>query len=318
MCQKEWYLHYILQIVNTVEIINLNIMKYKTLLTLINFAKDYEKHADYAARLACDLNLKLILLHVYNSGVYPFGSASSINGGGLLYAQSNILIHKKSADKKLKELAVRLNRSFPDLLIDTIISEDFELSAVKDLIENDEADMLLTANNQYNSMFSVNADSYELIHEIDCPIWIIPENHNYNPLKQIVYATDYKSEDIKTITDLVELTGSFNPHISALHITDDPGFESKIKKEGFRDILVEKTAYKNLEVINALTSNSGNIGELLDEYASKNKVDLIVALRENRNFLDRLFKVSTTKKLVTKSHIPILIYHEVKVREKVQ
>jgi nucleotide-binding universal stress UspA family protein len=292
-------------------------MKYNTLLVLIDFSKNYEQYAAYGAHLASDLNLNLKLLHVYNPEVYPFGAPMGMNGGGMLYAHKNIRIHIDSAKKKLEDLKKNLSRLIPEDTIKYSIKEGFELHVAKEMIEISEADMLLAPNNNNKSMFSVTPTNYELIRDIGCPIWIIPENFTYRPLKELVYATDYKQEDILTVKKLVELTSPFSPHITALHITNDPGFENSIKKHGFRDLLINNTGYKDIEIKSIVNLHERGVDEILDYYNSTYSPDLIVALKENKGFLDRLFRISTTKRIISKTHIPILVYHETKVNEPV-
>lgn len=290
-------------------------MNNNTLLILLNFSKNYEQYASYGAHLASDLNLNIKLLHVFNAEVYPFSAPMGMNGGGMLYARKNIKIHVDSAKKKLENLKKMLSRFLPSSRIDFSIKEGFELQVVKEMVENDEVNMLLTSNNQNASMFSVNPDSYELIQQIECPIWIVPENYSYQPLKEIVYASEYKQEDVITVNKLVELTNSFLPHITALHISNNPGFENSMRNYGFRDILIKSTEYNNIDVKNIVNLHNRNVDEILDDYNTLNSPDLLVAVKEDKSFFERLFKISTTKKLLSKTHIPILIYHETNIKE---
>jgi nucleotide-binding universal stress UspA family protein len=53
-----------------------------------------------------------------------------------------------------------------------------------------------------------------------------------------------------------------------------------------------------------------NVGQLINDYACLIDANLIVVLKENRHFLERLVKSSSTKKIVQQARTPVLVYHE--------
>jgi nucleotide-binding universal stress UspA family protein len=49
---------------------------------------------------------------------------------------------------------------------------------------------------------------------------------------------------------------------------------------------------------------------LINDYSSDIDANLVVMLKENRHFLERLFKPSSTKKLIKEAKLPVLVFHE--------
>jgi nucleotide-binding universal stress UspA family protein len=109
---------------------------------------------------------------------------------------------------------------------------------------------------------------------------------------------------------LIALTHHFSPRITAIHITENLDFEVRIQKAGFQEMLHRKTSYDQVSVKSLVEETNGeDIGQLINEYASLMEANLIVVLKENRHFFDRLFKSSATKKIVQQAKIPVLVYH---------
>jgi len=51
-------------------------------------------------------------------------------------------------------------------------------------------------------------------------------------------------------------------------------------------------------------------GEFLNDFALENNADLIVLLKKNKNYLEKLFGSSFTKNVIRKTKIPVLIFKE--------
>jgi nucleotide-binding universal stress UspA family protein len=138
---------------------------------------------------------------------------------------------------------------------------------------------------------------------------VIPENSDYNPIHSVIYATDYNEEDIPTLEKLIRLTYFESPKITALHITDNVDFDLRIKNAGFQKMLESKLGYENIEV-KALVENQGDdMVSLINDYAARISADLIVVLKENRRFLERLFRPSSSEKIIEEASRPVLVFH---------
>jgi len=53
-----------------------------------------------------------------------------------------------------------------------------------------------------------------------------------------------------------------------------------------------------------------NVVEGIMDYARNGNFDLIVLLKENRNFLQRLFTRSDSNKILSESDVPVMVFHE--------
>lgn len=149
----------------------------------------------------------------------------------------------------------------------------------------------------------------ELIRNVRCPVWLIPKDTEYQPFHHIIYATDYHNEDISTLKKLIDLTHLVSPQITALHITENADFDLRTKNAGFQKMLEAKTDYNKILVKTLVENDGDDITGLINKYAASYTSDLIVLLKENQHFLERLFKPSTTEKMIKEAKQPFLIYH---------
>jgi nucleotide-binding universal stress UspA family protein len=184
-----------------------------------------------------------------------------------------------------------------------------ETTLIKGLIEYDGAHMVMVPGVDNGDTVFRQSFVEEFTREINCPVWVIPEDTKYRPLDHVIYATDYQEADEITIKKLVHMTHLIAPKITALHVTGNPDFELRIKNAGFQKVLQSRTGYDRLSVKALVDRNGGDIPGLILQFASKEKARLVVVLKENKSFLERIFSSSTSKKIVHAAGIPVLVYH---------
>ncbi|MCF8226853.1 MAG: universal stress protein [Bacteroidales bacterium] len=148
-----------------------------------------------------------------------------------------------------------------------------------------------------------------ILENAECPVLKIPQYTGITDIKKILYATDYREEDLPTLSKLSEIASIFSARITALHITDSVDLEEKLLSHGFETSVKEKVGYEGLEFT---IHEDKDIIEGILTFSHKGNFDLIVLLKENRSFLKRIFTSSDSNKILSKSDIPVMIYHEKK------
>jgi nucleotide-binding universal stress UspA family protein len=282
----------------------------KTLLTII---KEPEKSKDiikYVLNLARDLDLNIHLLHTQNPEHYPIGGPGSL-GTANVHIQENLESLTKEAKKTLTK---HVNDITSGIKGDVHIEISAEIGSAKfiadQLISEKKANMIALEGFENDNFWAPDASNIDIIRHVKCPVWIIPHNINYHPYNEIIYATDYREADISTMKKLLALIRRFAPVITALHITDDIDFSEKVKKTGFLEIAKKNTDYNKINFKVLSDKSDDDIASTIDNYALRINANLIVVLKENKNFLDRIFKGSSTKKIIRHTHLPVLVYHE--------
>ncbi len=286
----------------------------KTLLAIINDPANSEDLIRYTIPMADDFKLKLHLLYIQNPALYVMNTGTAIATSHPVDQELDVEQLEEDRKNALKAIENNVNELMDEISSDVSIDLSSETGGmdiiINQFIAENKADMLILENQKEKGFWIMDPSLYDLVLKVNCPCWIIPPDQKYQPYKKIVYATDYNEADIATLKDLLTLTGSFSPGIIAFHITDSSDFEEKAKKTGFRDMVVQETGYDKISVKVVNDTKDRDPGEYINEYATGNNANLIVLLKENKMFIERVFKSSSTKEVLKEASLPVLVYRE--------
>ena len=145
-----------------------------------------------------------------------------------------------------------------------------------------------------------------LIEKAPCPILAIPADASYNPIKTIVYGTDFENEDIYALRKLVEMSKHFDAEIKVVHITTKKELDKANQMEGFKNMLLQKVKYDRMEFVHLV---SENIFDALRMYLVEVGADMVVLLeREKVGVFKKWFHRDLVKKMESYGNIPLLSF----------
>jgi nucleotide-binding universal stress UspA family protein len=73
-------------------------------------------------------------------------------------------------------------------------------------------------------------------------------------------------------------------------------------------MLHDETGSKNISVRLLDTDEQENAPQLIRDFVDEKNIDLLVLLKENRNFFERISNPEQTKKIMRGVEIPVLLY----------
>ncbi len=281
----------------------------KTLLAIVNKPQS-KGFLNYVAGMATNLSAKVKVLYAHPPVNYPVGVADAPGQASIEMRRTTeqfVAEATSSLNKTTAEINERLlNSAFTDVIAQVGYAD----SLAQKMVENNEVHMVVMEGKKDEGFWSQSSSNMDVVEKVNCPVWIIPKEAVYQPFKQIVYATDFKKEDITNIKNLIRLFPVYMPNIVALHITDSVDFEERVKKAGFVEMLRKQIDYEQLWVKAVYQSKHDDLNFLINEYALKTNSDLIVVLKENKSFFKRIFNTSHTKEILKTTQFPVLVYHE--------
>jgi nucleotide-binding universal stress UspA family protein len=284
--------------------------KINTIWALINEPGNAKEFIRYTVSLAGDIHAAVHVLYVQNPAAFPLGTPDSL-GDEVVEVQQNLIEIAAAAERTVDRMISEVKKEIPSETAVDFQSELGDVSSVlEDKVSSGKADMVMLQGQPGESFWARTSTNMDVIRNVHCPIWIIPPDTGYRPLKHIIYATDYQEEDIPTLKKLAALTRPFSPGITALHIVDNKDFEQKVQETGFNDIIRQKAGSDKISLITVVEKHDTDVPDLLNDLAARKGADLIVVLKENRHFLERIFKGSFTRKLIRQSKLPVLVFHE--------
>ncbi len=282
----------------------------KKILIYTTFDEESMHAIKYGVEMALKENLGVEILHVINTAHYgPDFMATGDEFTGGSYISSAIKQNTITATVHFKEITDELKAKFTTLPeIHTNLKTGIDTKVVVDETKQKDVLMLIFPGFDKGEFFDFITDIRPVvISQARCPILLIPEEVSFKPFNTIIYATDFEQEDTEAMKKLAEIARPFNTDILVMHVTSDKDFTEKIKEEGFTDLIRKETGY---DKISFYPVNDTNVEEAIINFSEEKQADIIAVLRENKNFLEKIFKKSTSKRLMKKSSIPVLIFHK--------
>jgi nucleotide-binding universal stress UspA family protein len=277
----------------------------ETLLSIIRETDKSKNFISYVVRLAQDLKVRIRLMYVQEAYEYTIGQPPAPE----TYTIDNLEEKEEEAGMELRGI---VSEVLEEIAGEVSVEYSTEVASTISVIdeycaENKDGIVLLEGEDQKN-ILSPAPSVNEIIDATDCPVLVIPVNYKYGSFRKIVYATDYKAKDIKSLKHLIELTNRLSPSITALHVVGNPESEGIISESGFEEMLQTETGYKNISVKLLEATENENAPQMIRDFSQDNNTDLLVVLKENRNFFERISNPDQTKKIMRVTEIPVLIY----------
>ncbi len=196
--------------------------------------------------------------------------------------------------KGLKNELRLLHRLFPDSRIEIESHFGSLVEVVTREINDYNPDLVVLGNKGESSFerFLLGSNLHEIIKHISTPLLIVPSGVQFRKPEKIVFATDlndFKHDAvIKPVRDIVNY---FNAELMFVNVLDEDkedrfNAEQKILSH-FPDI---KHSFHYLEGDDVM----GRICEFVDE----NQADIVIVIRHNISFFDRMMHPSVTKKMI--------------------
>jgi nucleotide-binding universal stress UspA family protein len=143
----------------------------------------------------------------------------------------------------------------------------------------------------------------KVMNDVKAVVLAIPERCKYQPIKNLLYITEYNSTDIESFIRVMALAKVFQAHIDCLHVEPLHHKNKKNDMEDWNELI------KNNNI--ALHSISGDdIEGIILNFIDLYKINMIAMRVYHKNFFEKLFEISLSKKLAFHVNVPILAIHE--------
>lgn len=287
----------------------------RKILVPIDFTEHSKNAAFFALKLAFVYGAELKLLHVFNSPIVdmiPFTDAASIQIDVDISYQ---ILQKNAKDQLLKfyhELIEFAEKNgMQKLRIGYSLREGFASYGIIDMCRRYKPGMIVmgTKGEGFRSTELVGSVAAEVVEETKIPLLVIPEKavlKDLSEVKNVLYATRFDDNDYAALRKLITILSGFQVNIFCANVTDDP--ENAIIKaniSSLRDYFKKVT--KNIPIEFDLIKGK-DTAEAFKGYIKGKKISLFALTMRKRGLLARLFDPSLTRKMLTESDIPMLIF----------
>jgi nucleotide-binding universal stress UspA family protein len=276
----------------------------KTILFPTDFSKNALHASFYAAMLANIYDAKIIFLNVDYIPMVPANHHSQ-------EAQTAIIQSMKKAHEDLKVFRdefIEKTGMNPTKVLQQVVygyPADMIVQEAKFL----SVDMIVMGTKGATSFLDkwMGTNAQKVMKNASCPVWIIPQKARIKHPKKIMYAADFKEDEIVATQKVLAITEPMNAFCKVIHVHDI--FEATEKNVIKKQVVALNEEFEEEDVF-ARNLDRTDIIEGLEVYMESFKPDVLALAVHEKSFLERFFNESVTKHFVQVSQLPILTFRK--------
>lgn len=271
----------------------------KNILVPTDFSDCANNAVKYAINLAKKNDASVTLLSAYH---VPSAGGTSV----MVNLQDDL---KEAATEELKKVKAELTKENPGLTVNIFTSYNLPVNAILKFVKEKEVDAIVmgtTGATGAKEVF-VGSTTSTLVNKVTVPIFAIPENYVNTKLSKIYLATDLQNFKPTDATKFIkDLALSFGSKVELLNVAEKPNEDESFEIVS-QAISVDNEFVGVEHEFNFLEST--NIEKAILDYVDEDD-SIIAVINHKRNFFERLFHKSVSKKITMHAKTPILILHD--------
>jgi nucleotide-binding universal stress UspA family protein len=274
----------------------------KTIIVPTDFSPIATNAMNFAVDMALDIHASVLLLHVYQVPV------SMTDVPVVLVSVEEL---KKSSEEKLEELKQSLTHiTSGKLKIYTEAKLGDVVDELEDLCKHIQPFAVVMGTKGASGLERILFGSTALtaIRHLTWPVIVVPPGKEYGKgIKKIGFACDFRQVVESTPVQFIKQTiKEFNAELHVLNVDyENKQFKPDTPEQSLLLHTLLEDANPNYHFINNIDVEDG-----INEFAEINNLDLLITIPKKHKLLEGLFKPSSTKQLVTQSHVPVMCVHE--------
>jgi nucleotide-binding universal stress UspA family protein len=287
------------------------------ILVPVAFTEKSDNALAYALTLAGKFPSRVVLLHCFSAylslGEYEDGiPVEAVPGSD----QTALEERELKARNKLTRLCEQVRAGMTSSQRENVTIEDlFEFGYPEDMItrvsNRMSADVVVMGTSSKGETIKelLGSVTSDVIKDASSPVLAVPVNSGVDleTLSKVLFLTDFGDDDYISFHKLIRLITPFKTQIHAVHFSlRDPDKTDLRRLERFRDYCY--ATYRNHELIFSFLVGAEFV-KALEDYLSKNQIDLIAMTRRKRNVIAKFFIPSLTRKTLFSIDIPLLVFH---------
>jgi nucleotide-binding universal stress UspA family protein len=276
----------------------------KTILFPTDFSKNAEHAAQFVGILATNLCARVIILHIDNTKNSPTEkrreSTKTLNKG------NNIIEEKMRnfTSKFIEKTHLCHDR------ITQLISYGADISEkIVEISQTSYAHFIVMGTTGASTLIRkwLGTNAQKVIKNAGCPVWIIPENALIKFPHKIMYAADFKENEILATNHVLQILEPLGVMCKVIHIHDFFGLKAGKKiKEIVKDLREE---FKDKKVLIKNINRRDKI-EGLESYINIFKPDVLSLAVHEKSIFEKISESSITKYFVQQAKLPLLIFRK--------
>jgi nucleotide-binding universal stress UspA family protein len=279
----------------------------KRILVPTDFSKITEDAFQMSLSVARKMNAEIFLVNVIEPIIdLGFSASGSADADDLIKEEDRYIyeLHKVN-ERRLNHMASKFMEEndavYPTIAIDKVGD------GIVDFANKYHVDLIIMGTSGENTFeeYFIGNHTEQVMRETHCPVLAVRKFIPDFDIKNVVIATDLKTDADKGMKHLQKVLESLNPKVHLIHITKS----SKISVEETNNELKKFAEKYNLTDYSINIMKNGSLKVGIQSFANEVDADLIVAYTHGRKGLAHIFKGNISEELVKQTSIPVMSIH---------
>lgn len=273
----------------------------RKILVPTDFSENALKAVGYAAEIAIKSSADIILLHVIEPAINM----------ATMQADSSGKIVVKARTRKLNLSLKSIAGAYPDVKVIPYLAGGSVIPSILQFAEKENMDLIIMGTKGASGLkkLFVGSVTAGIIGKTKIPVLAVPVLYELKEPDVIVFTTNQFEKKKELLNKIVDISKLFSSEIHVIVFKENDADETAdfiYNEEQVNDYLFYlKETFPGVIFKGQLLS--GNDFEMaIDEYTSRNKVDILAMVTYPKSFFEKLLQKSVTKKMAFRSELPIL------------
>lgn len=273
----------------------------KRILLPTDFSENSIKAIQYALLVYKDIKCNFYLLHTFTPPVYQaeylLGSPGQIGLGDVL---------RENSETQMEELQAQLQdrNGNPNHTFISRIAFNTLLDEISQTVEAENIDLIVMGTQGATNAADIliGTHTVHVIRRAQCPVIAVPQKFEHRAPKEILFPTDYEIQyEKEKINHLTQIADLHESKINVMHVRAGHGLskDQEKNKGRLKELLGKECQFHEVP--------DNSIIQAINEFLDKEKINLLVMVRNKHTFLERLFIEPVIKKIGFHVTVPFMV-----------
>jgi nucleotide-binding universal stress UspA family protein len=274
----------------------------KTILFPTDFSENAVHASRYAGMLVKLLGANITLLHAYHVPMVPAYNASFEMADPISQTENEV-----KEDLKAFALEFMKNANIPIERITQRIEYGFAAEKTIEVAEAIKADLIVMGTEGASDVLDkwLGTHAQEVMKTAECPVFIIPKNVPIDYPQRILYAADFKDDEINATQKVLDIAKPLGATCKIVHIHEE--FEPNIGHIVEETIRELENKFKDDDITVQQFHRDDTI-EGLETYMKTYQPDVLAMAIHEKTFLESIFSSSKSQHFIQEAKIPMLTF----------
>lgn len=273
----------------------------------ILFPTDFSETANnalvYALRMAENQKATLFVLHAYEMPVISATANPVMVQDVYKSIELSNFENFKDQVPQIRDIAMKHNLDHVPMHF--ILEEGFLNTIMKKRVKEENIDLVVMGTNGNSGLDKkiLGSNTANAIGSLGVPVLSIPHDAIFDGINSIAFTTLFSSQDKTTLETIISIAKGFDATVKCIHVATN--------KDKVDTAIINswKENFKN-ENVKFYIVESNDVEKTVFDFLDQENIDLLVSVKRNRTFFEKLFTSSMTKKLSYHNYVPVLAFHE--------